>query len=185
MHFYEFRFWSSIEENARPLLASEEFLLLKKCTVVDLLRRNLEVEETAIFERVVAWGESECKRYLSSVKRSTFCPFQEGPAAYASQRSERAGRCVAPCPLPADVEQEVHLGSSKIRPSYAGGNTYHIVPRLSDLTNLSNSGASGRIPLVYRQGGAVPVFYYRALSNLRLRQALIHVSCDCNARTMS
>lgn len=68
--FYQFSFWSRVEEYARPLVESEEFLLLKKATVVDLLQRNLEVAETTIFKRVVAWGEAECERYVPHFFRS-------------------------------------------------------------------------------------------------------------------
>lgn len=55
-------FWSCIEDHARPLVESEEFLVLKKPAVAAILHRNLDVDETAIFKRVVAWGKAECER---------------------------------------------------------------------------------------------------------------------------
>ncbi|KAH7713720.1 BTB (POZ) domain containing 6 [Aphelenchoides avenae] len=55
-------FWTSIEANAQALLESEAFTLLQKSTVVELLQRNLEVQETLVFDRVVAWAEAECQR---------------------------------------------------------------------------------------------------------------------------
>ncbi|KAH7713730.1 BTB/POZ domain-containing protein 1 [Aphelenchoides avenae] len=77
--FYQFSFWSRVEEYARPLVESEEFLLLKKATVVDLLQRNLEVAETTIFKRVVAWGEAECESIpLMSSLEFALDPYKSG-----------------------------------------------------------------------------------------------------------
>ncbi|KAH7698562.1 BTB/POZ domain-containing protein 3-like isoform 1 [Aphelenchoides avenae] len=56
------KFWEAVQSYAQALLESNEFLLLQKATIMDLLQCNLQAEETLIFSRVSAWGEAECTR---------------------------------------------------------------------------------------------------------------------------
>lgn len=56
------RFWESVESHADVLLASDEFRQLRKHAVEALAQRDLEVEETFIYDNVVAWAKAECAR---------------------------------------------------------------------------------------------------------------------------
>ncbi|KAH7713668.1 BTB/POZ domain-containing protein 6-A [Aphelenchoides avenae] len=56
------KFWESVESHADVLLASDEFRQLRKHAVEALAQRDLEVEETFIYDNVVAWAKAECAR---------------------------------------------------------------------------------------------------------------------------
>ncbi|KAH7709264.1 BTB/POZ domain-containing protein 3 [Aphelenchoides avenae] len=55
-------FWESLEARGEELLNSDEFLLLRKDTVQTLVRRQLDAEESLIYEKAVAWATAECNR---------------------------------------------------------------------------------------------------------------------------
>ncbi|KAH7703715.1 BTB/POZ domain-containing protein 3-like protein [Aphelenchoides avenae] len=56
------KFWESVESNGEALLQSEEFLQLRKDTVHVLVQRELEVEETLLYDKAVASATAECAR---------------------------------------------------------------------------------------------------------------------------
>ncbi|KAH7693416.1 BTB/POZ domain-containing protein 6-A [Aphelenchoides avenae] len=55
-------FWESVERHGDALLNSDEFLQLRKDTVLALVQRELYAEEKLIYDKVVAWAKAECAR---------------------------------------------------------------------------------------------------------------------------
>ncbi|KAH7713674.1 BTB/POZ domain containing protein [Aphelenchoides avenae] len=72
------KFWESVESNGEALLQSEEFLQLRKDTVHALVRRGLEVEETFLYDKAVAWAKTECARNQLPVDGETLRNALEG-----------------------------------------------------------------------------------------------------------
>ncbi|KAH7702709.1 BTB (POZ) domain containing 6 [Aphelenchoides avenae] len=56
------KFWQSVERHGEALLKSDKFPQLRSGTVQVLVQRELEAEESLVYERVVAWAKAECAR---------------------------------------------------------------------------------------------------------------------------
>lgn len=52
----------SVESHGEALLKSEEFLHLRKDTLIALVQRELHVEEKLVYDKAVAWAKAECER---------------------------------------------------------------------------------------------------------------------------
>ncbi|KAH7693096.1 hypothetical protein AAVH_39874, partial [Aphelenchoides avenae] len=72
------KFWESLESHGEALLKSEELLQLRKDTVMALVQRELEVEETFIYDKAVAWAAAECTRNQLPVDGETLRSALEG-----------------------------------------------------------------------------------------------------------
>ncbi|KAH7703199.1 BTB/POZ domain-containing protein 3-like protein [Aphelenchoides avenae] len=56
------KFWQSVERHGEALLKSAEFPQLRSGTVQLLVQRELEAEESLVYEWVLAWAKAECAR---------------------------------------------------------------------------------------------------------------------------
>ncbi|KAH7705981.1 BTB/POZ domain-containing protein 3-like protein [Aphelenchoides avenae] len=72
------KFWESVESHGDALLSSKEFLHLHKATVAALLHRNLEVDETSVYSKAVAWAKAQCARNKVPANAATIRKELEG-----------------------------------------------------------------------------------------------------------
>ncbi|KAH7706478.1 BTB/POZ domain-containing protein 2-like protein [Aphelenchoides avenae] len=56
------KIWPEIENHAGAVLASPEFLEPSQAVLCDLLRRNLDLDELAVYNSALAWARAECTR---------------------------------------------------------------------------------------------------------------------------